>query len=138
VDLRGRSPNGGRSGFSLFNLAVLAAAIPAALSLWAAVGELIGDVLQSDGGGPFVQVVTLVLSLLYVSLVLYFVFLPGFAVFLLLARQIGRRTRLVGVRERAVLLALSPVIALVFYVIPAVPEDRAGVIPAGGSSLEPA
>ena len=118
---------GVRSGSTLFNLAVLAAAIPAVLTAWTAIGEWVGDVYQADGDGLFVHVLSFVLSTLYLSLLLYALFIPGFALFLLLARRIGRSARLSEFGARAVAVALSPVIALVFYVIPAVPEDRDAV-----------
>jgi hypothetical protein len=118
----------GRSGSTLFNVIVLAAAIPAAFVAWIAVGELIGDVVQSEGGGgPVLDVFLFVLSTLYISLLLLFLFIPGFALFLLALGLVDRRWRLSHRGRRLVAVALSPLIGAVFLVIPAVPEDRDGV-----------
>jgi hypothetical protein len=118
----------GRSGSTLFNLIVLAATIPAAFAAWIAIGELIGDVAQSDGdGGVVLDVSLFVVSTLYVSLILLFLFIPGFALFLLSLRLVDRRPRLSTRGRRLVALALSPLIGAGFLVIPAIPEDRDGV-----------
>ena len=117
-----------RSGSTLFNLIVLAAAIPAAFVAWIAIGELIGDVSQSEGdGGVVLDVFLFVLSTLYVSLLLLFLFVPGFALFLFSLRLVDRRWRLSSRGRRLVAVALSPLIGAVFLVIPAIPEDRDGV-----------
>lgn len=119
-----RKADGG-SGSTLFNLALLAAAIPAALTAWTAIGELIGDVHQSDGDGGLVLDVSLfVLSILYVSFLLFFLFIPGFAVFLLSLKLVDRRFRLSTRGRRLVAVALSPLIGAVFAVLPAIPQDR--------------
>lgn len=118
----------GRSGSTLFNLTLLAAAIPAALVAWIAVGELIGDVAQSDGDGGLVLDVSLfVVATLYLSLILFFLFIPGFALFLVSLRLIDRRSRRLIRGRRLVAVALSPLIGTVFLAIPAIPEDRDGV-----------
>ncbi len=118
----------GRSGSTLFNLIVLAVAIPAALVAWIAIGELIGDVAQSDGdGGLVLDVFLFVVSTLYVSLILLSLFVPGYALFLLSLRLIDRRSRLSTRGRRLVAVGLSPLIGAVFLVIPAIPEDRDGV-----------
>lgn len=116
----------GRPGSTLFNLVLLAAAIPAALVLWIAVGELTGDLFESDGDGLVLGVSLFVVGTLYVSLLLYFLFLPGFALFLLSLRLVSRRLRLSRRHRRLVAVALSPLIGAVFLAIPAVPEG-AGV-----------
>lgn len=74
---RGVRQAGVRSGFTLFNLAVLAAAIPAALTAWTAIGEWVGDVYQADGDGLFVHVLSFALSTLYLSLIFNALFIPG-------------------------------------------------------------
>ena len=103
---------------------MLAGAIPTALAGWVVVGELLGAVTQSDGAsaGPLLEAFLFVFGILYVSLALFFLFAPGFAVFLLLLR-LSRRFR----RRRLVAVALSPVIGALFVLIPAIPDDGAGV-----------
>ncbi len=98
-----------RSGSALFNLIVLAAAILAAFVAWIAIGELIGDVFQSEGdGGVVLDVVLFVLSTLYVSLLLLFLFVPGFALFLLSLRLVDRRWRLSSRGRQLVAVAFEP------------------------------
>jgi hypothetical protein len=110
------------------NLFLLACAIPVALVIWTAIGELIGDVFQSDSDdGLVLDAVLFVVSMLYISLILFFLFLPGFALFLLVLRLVDRRFRLSARGHRLVAVALSPLIGAVFFLIPAVPEDQDGV-----------
>ena len=112
-----------------FNLLVLACAIPAALAGWAIVGELVGDVIQADGatGGPLVEAFLAVVAVLYISLLLFFLFLPGFALFLLVVGAAERRFPMSARGQRLLAVALSPIVGAVFILIPAVPQDRAGV-----------
>jgi hypothetical protein len=43
-------------------------------------------------------------------------------------RKINQRARLSGIRQRVFALLLSPLIAVVFFVIPAVPDDGDDVL----------
>lgn len=116
------------SGTVRYNLVLLACAIPVALAMWTAVGALIGDVGQSDSdGGLVLDVFLFAVGILYVSLLLFLLFIPGFALFLLSLRFLDRRLRQSARRHRLVAVALSPLIGAVFVVIPAIPEDRDGV-----------
>ena len=106
-----------------FNLFVLACAIPAALAGWTIVGEVVGDVLQSDGatGGLLIEAILLVVG------VLFFLFVPGFALFLMVVGVAVRRFPMSARGRRLLAVALSPMVGAVFVLIPAVPEDYDGV-----------
>jgi hypothetical protein len=108
---------------------VLACAIPAALAGWTIVGELVGDVLQSDGatGGLLIEAILLVVGVLYVSLILFFLFVPGFTLFLMVVGVAVRRFPMSARGRRLLAVALSPMVGAVFVLIPAVPEDYDGV-----------
>lgn len=116
------------SGTLRFNLFLLPVTALSALVAWTVIGELVGDVYQSDWDGSLATVIVFVGSMLYLSLIFVVLFIPGFAVFLFLMRKINRRFRLSQGRQRTVAVVLSPVIALVFFVIPAIPDDRDDVL----------
>lgn len=116
------------SGTTRYNLLLLAVAALAALVAWTALGEVVGDVYQSEGESGLTALVVFVGSMLYLSLIFDVLFIPGFALFVFLMRKINQRARLSGIRQRVFALLLSPLIAVVFFVIPAVPDDGDDVL----------
>lgn len=104
---------------------MLAVAVPAALIVYLVVGELFGDVYDSGESNPGTRAIALVVTVVYVSAILYVLFLPGLVVYLAVLRVLLRRE---DVRRhlRLACVALSPLIAALYVVIPAVPQDDTG------------
>ena len=65
------------------------------------------------------------MTIVYVSAILYVLFLPGLILYLAVLRLLLRREAVRG-RVRLACIGLSPLIAALYVVIPAVPKDDEG------------
>jgi hypothetical protein len=107
------------------NLLVLALAVPAAFTVYLIVGETFGDVYHSGESNPGTRAIALIVTIVYVSAILYVLFLPGLLLYLAILRMLLRHDAVRG-RVRVASVALSPLVAALYVVIPAVPQDEQG------------